>query len=72
VQPPTGASHSPSVSRDGERVAVVSMARLAPEDTSDFADVYLRDVRSGLTLLSQNRRREVTFVHRPPSTSIPL
>ena len=51
VQPPLGASHSASVSRDGNLVAFVSTARLAPEDTNDVADVYLRDVRRGMTSL---------------------
>ena len=51
VQPPIGASHSPSVSGDGELIAFVSTARLAPEDTNDVTDVYLRDVRRGLTSL---------------------
>jgi Tol biopolymer transport system component len=55
VQPPTGASHSPSLSRDGDRVAFVSTARLAPEDTNDVADVYLRDVTRRLTLLVSRR-----------------
>lgn len=51
AQQPIGASHSPSVSHDGERVAFVSTARLAPEDTNDVPDVYLRDVGRGRTLL---------------------
>ncbi len=51
VQQPIGASHSPSVSHDGERVAFVSTARLAPEDTNDGPDVYLRDVGRGRTSL---------------------
>jgi Tol biopolymer transport system component len=51
VQSPIGASHSPSVGRDGELVAFVSTARLVPEDTDDIVDVYLRDVRRGLTSL---------------------
>jgi Tol biopolymer transport system component len=51
VQPPIGASHSPSVSGDGELIAFTSTARLAPEDTNDVADVYLRDVGRGLTTL---------------------
>ena len=51
TQPPDGASHSPSVSREGELVAFVSTARLAPEDVNDVSDVYLRDVRRGLTTL---------------------
>jgi Tol biopolymer transport system component len=50
-QPPVGASHSPSVSRDGELVAFVSTARLAPEDANDVTDVYLRDVGRGATVL---------------------
>ena len=51
VQPTSGASHSPSVSRDGELVAFVSTARLVPDDTNNMADVYLRDVRRGVTSL---------------------
>ncbi len=51
VQQPIGASHSPSVSDDGERIAFVSTARLAPEDTNDLPDVYLRDVGCGRTSL---------------------
>ena len=51
VQPPIGASHSPSVSSDGELIAFTSTARLAPEDTNDGTDVYLRDVGRGLTTL---------------------
>ena len=51
VQQPIGASHSPTVSDDGERVAFVSTARLAPEDTNDVPDVYLRDVGRGRTSL---------------------
>ncbi len=51
VQPPIGASHSPSVSSDGELIAFASTARLAPEDTNDVTDVYLRDVGRGLTTL---------------------
>ena len=50
-QPTVGAGHSPSVSRDGELVAFVSLARLAPEDANDVADVYLRDVGRGITSL---------------------
>jgi Tol biopolymer transport system component len=51
TQLPRGASHSPSVSHDGERVAFVSTARLVPEDGDDMADVYIRDVRLGRTFL---------------------
>ena len=51
VQLPIGASHAASVSRDGNLVAFVSTARFAPEDTNDVADVYLRDVRRGMTSL---------------------
>jgi len=51
VQPSTGSSYSPSVSRDGELVAFVSTARLAPEDTNDVADVYIRDLQRGITSL---------------------
>jgi Tol biopolymer transport system component len=51
LQPSIGASHSPSVSRDGNLVAFVSTARFTPEDTDDRSDVYLRNVRRGLTSL---------------------
>jgi Tol biopolymer transport system component len=52
VQPAGGAaSHSPSVSRDGELVAFVSAARLVPEDTNDVVDVYLRNLRDSRTTL---------------------
>jgi Tol biopolymer transport system component len=51
VQPSLGASHSPGLSRDGELVTFVSTARLAPEDTNDATDVYLRDLRHGTTSL---------------------
>jgi Tol biopolymer transport system component len=51
VGPPVGASYSPSVSRDGKLVAFVSTARLVEEDTNSLADVYLRDVRRGITSL---------------------
>jgi Tol biopolymer transport system component len=51
VQPSTGASHSPSVSREGELVAFVSSARLVPEDVNEMPDVFLRDVRRGRTVL---------------------
>jgi Tol biopolymer transport system component len=51
VQAPMGASHSPSVSSDGELIAFTSTARLAREDTNDVNDVYLRDVGRGLTTL---------------------
>ena len=49
--PSHGFSHSPSVSGDGDLVAFVSTARLEAGDTDDRADVYLRDVRLGLTRL---------------------
>jgi Tol biopolymer transport system component len=45
----SGASHSPSISRDGNLVAFVSSARLAPEDTNSVPDVYLRDIPRGRT-----------------------
>jgi Tol biopolymer transport system component len=51
AQPRVGASHSPRVSRDGAVVAFVSTARLAPEDTNTIADVYVREVRRGVTVL---------------------
>jgi len=68
VQPPIGASHSPSVSRDGDLVAFASTARLAPEDTNDSVDVYLRDVRRGFTSLVSrgvDGRRSAAGGHSP-------
>jgi Tol biopolymer transport system component len=56
LQPATGASHSPSISADGELIAFVSTARLAAEDTNGVADVYLRDVRRHRTLLISRGR----------------
>ena len=64
MQPPIGASHSPSVSSDGDLIAFTSTARLAPEDTNDVADVYLRDVGRGLTTACQSRYRRETFRRR--------
>ena len=46
VQPPIGASHSPSVSSDGELIAFASTARLAPEDTNDVTDAVPAGRRS--------------------------
>ena len=51
VRPSLGGSHSPSVSHDGQWVVFVSTARLAPEDSNAVADVYLRDMRRGMTSL---------------------
>jgi Tol biopolymer transport system component len=51
AQPSAGSSHSPRVSRNGAVVAFVSTARLAPADTNTVADVYVRDVRRGVTVL---------------------
>lgn len=51
AQASAGASHGPSVSHDGELVAFVSTSRLSPDDTNDVADVYLRDLRRGVTSL---------------------
>ncbi|HEY7055304.1 MAG TPA: hypothetical protein VH458_02205 [Vicinamibacterales bacterium] len=51
VQPSIGTSHSPSLSHDGELVAFVSTARLAAEDRNDVSDVYIRDLRRGVTSL---------------------
>jgi Tol biopolymer transport system component len=51
VQPPTGTSHSPTISGDGSLVAFVSTARLVPDDVNDSADVYVRDVRRSTTSL---------------------
>jgi Tol biopolymer transport system component len=51
AQSPAGTSHGPSVSHDGELVAFVSTARLTADDTNDVADVYLRDLRRGVTTL---------------------
>lgn len=55
VQPSVGASFGGSVSGDGDLVAFVSTARLAPEDTNDVADVFLRDLRRGVTMLVSRR-----------------
>jgi Tol biopolymer transport system component len=51
VQPSIGISYSPTLSSDGKRVAFVSTARLAPEDTNDVPDVYVRDLQCGVTSL---------------------
>ena len=51
VQPSSGISYSPTLSSDGKRVAFVSTARLAPEDTNDVPDVYVRDLQCGVTSL---------------------
>jgi Tol biopolymer transport system component len=51
VQPPAGASHSPTISGDGSLIAFVSTARLAPDDVNEHADVYVRDIRRSTTSL---------------------
>jgi len=48
---PGGASHSPSVSGNGELVAFASTAQLVPDDTNAVIDVYLRDLRQARTVL---------------------
>jgi Tol biopolymer transport system component len=53
VQPSIGTSYSPTLSSDGKRVAFVSTARLAPEDTNDVPDVYVRDLQCGVTSLAR-------------------
>ncbi|MES2971111.1 MAG: hypothetical protein V4702_02195 [Patescibacteria group bacterium] len=42
-------SNMPTISADGRNVAFYSTARLVPEDTNTFADVYVRDVQAGIT-----------------------
>jgi Tol biopolymer transport system component len=61
-----GSSHSPRVSRDGAVVAFVSTARLASADTNTVADVYVRDVRHGITVLASGG---VDSAHDGPSSS---
>jgi TolB protein len=56
VQPAKGASHSPSISGDGELIAFVSTAPLTAEDSNGVADVYLRDVPRNRTLLVSRGR----------------
>ena len=51
-----GSSHSPSVDHDGGKVAFVSTARLAPGDTNDRMDVYLRDLSRRQTVLVSRGR----------------
>jgi len=53
VQPSIGNSYSPTLSSDGKRVAFVSTARLAPEDTNDVPDVYIRDLQRDVTSLAR-------------------
>ena len=53
VQPSAGISYSPTLSSDGKRVAFISTARLAPEDTDDVPDVYVRDLQCGVTSLAR-------------------
>ena len=66
AQPSAGSSHSPRVSRDGAVVAFVSTARLASADTNTVADVYVRDVRHGITVLASGG---VDSAHDGPSSS---
>ena len=48
-----GISRSPVMTPDGRRVAFVSTANnLVPNDTNNIADVFLRDLPSGTTLLA--------------------
>jgi Tol biopolymer transport system component len=53
VQSSIGASYSPTLSSDGTRVAFVSTARLAAEDTNDVSDVYIRDLQRGVTSMAR-------------------
>jgi Tol biopolymer transport system component len=53
VQSSIGTSYSPTLSSDGTRVAFVSTAPLTPEDTNDVADVYIRDLRRGVTSMAR-------------------
>jgi len=53
VQSSIGASYSPTLSSDGTRVAFVSTARRAAEDTNDVSDVYIRDLQRGVTSMAR-------------------
>lgn len=50
LQSAEGSSSEPSTSSDGRYVAFTSMARLVPEDTTCYADVYVRDRVAGTTV----------------------
>jgi len=51
----TSASVDPAISRDGSRVAFVTAAAIDPLDGNGDADVYLRDVGAGATMLISRR-----------------
>ncbi len=51
--PGNAASRSPTMTSDGRSVAFVSAAsNLVPDDTNFIADVFVRDLRSGTTVLA--------------------
>jgi uncharacterized repeat protein (TIGR01451 family) len=44
-------SHAPAISADGNLIVFHANSSLAPEDTNETTDVYLRDVQAGATAL---------------------
>ena len=44
-------SHAPAISADGRFIVFHANSSLAPEDTNETTDVYLRDVQAGTTAL---------------------
>ena len=44
-------SHAPAISADGRFVVFHANSQLAPEDTNELTDVYVRDVQAGTTTL---------------------
>ena len=44
-------SHAPAISADGNLIVFHANSSLAPEDTNETTDVYLRDVQAGTTTL---------------------
>ena len=44
-------SHAPAISADGRFIVFHANSSLAPEDTNETTDVYLRDVQAGTTTL---------------------
>jgi uncharacterized repeat protein (TIGR01451 family) len=44
-------SHAPAISADGRFVVFHANSSLAPEDTNEQTDVYVRDVQAGITAL---------------------
>ena len=61
---------SASTSQDGNRVAFLSRASLAPADTDDDYDVYVRDVASGTTLLISAPKAGVAGRGEPMSVEL--